>query len=62
LENLMPTYFYVCSNCEETKEVKAEIKNQPEAPNCNKCKELMVRRYGLQTVRFVGGGWGKDAR
>ena len=58
----MATYQFICSNCEITKEVTAEINEQLEAPACSECKETMVRRFGLQTIRFIGNGWGKDAR
>ena len=58
----MPTYVYICENCGGRKQVVAEIKEQVEAPYCDLCELDMVRLFGIGSVRFNGGGWGKDAR
>jgi len=58
----MATYQFICSNCEVTKDVVADITEQPVTPECEQCKVEMQRKFGLQTIRFIGNGWGKDAR
>lgn len=58
----MPTYVYSCPRCNAKADVVADITVEPEAPKCLKCDELMMRKYDWQTTRFIGGGWGKDAR
>lgn len=58
----MPTYLYVCSNCGATENVVAEITEEVKAPYCGVCELDLVRQFGVQTIRFIGGGWGKDAR
>ena len=57
----MPVYLFVCSNCGVTQQVVADIKTEPEAPYCGICELVMVRKFGIQHIRFNGGGWGKDA-
>ena len=59
---IMATYQFICSNCEVTKDVVADITEKPVSPKCEKCDVEMQRKYGLQTIRFIGNGWGKDAR
>jgi putative FmdB family regulatory protein len=58
----MPTYVYACPRCAAKTDVVADITTEPETPKCLKCDELMMRKYDWQTTRFIGGGWGKDAR
>jgi predicted nucleic acid-binding Zn ribbon protein len=58
----MPTYLYICSNCEVTKQIFADLNEEVKVPYCEICELNMVRRFGIQTIRFNGGGWGKDAR
>jgi predicted nucleic acid-binding Zn ribbon protein len=58
----MPTYLYICSNCGVTKQIVAELNEEIKVPYCGLCELDMVRRFGIQTIRFNGGGWGKDAR
>ena len=57
----MPTYLYVCSNCGVTQQVVADLNTEPEAPTCGVCELVMERKFGIQHIRFNGGGWGKDA-
>jgi putative FmdB family regulatory protein len=57
----MATYQFICSNCGVTKEVVADINEQVPTPYCGVCELDMERKFGLQTIRFIGGGWGKDA-
>jgi putative FmdB family regulatory protein len=58
----MPTYVYACPRCAAKAEIIATLSQEIEAPKCSKCDELMMRKYDWQTTRFIGGGWGKDAR
>jgi putative FmdB family regulatory protein len=58
----MPTYIYICTKCEATKEIVADITEDVPKPHCALCELEMERKFGLQTIRFIGGGWGKDAR
>jgi len=57
----MPVYLFMCSNCGITQQVVTDIKTKPEAPTCGVCELVMVRKFGIQHIRFNGGGWGKDA-
>lgn len=57
----MPTYLYICSNCGVTEQIVAEITEEVQTPYCGLCELDMERKFGIQTIRFVGGGWGKDA-
>ena len=58
----MPTYLFMCSNCGTTKQIVAEITEEVPTQYCGLCELDMERKFGLQTIRFIGGGWGKDAR
>ena len=58
----MPTYQFYCDNCDAEKQATFLITEEIEPPYCNNCEQDMVRQYGIQTIRFIGGGWGKDAR
>jgi predicted nucleic acid-binding Zn ribbon protein len=58
---VMPVYLFMCSNCGVTQQVVTDIKTEPEAPTCGICELVMVRKFGIQHIRFNGGGWGKDA-
>jgi predicted nucleic acid-binding Zn ribbon protein len=58
----MPSYLFMCSNCRVTQQVVAELDKEPEPPYCGLCELIMVRKFGIQNIRFNGGGWGKDAR
>jgi len=58
----MPTYLYICSNCGVTQQIIAEITEEVQTPFCGICAVDMESKNGIQTIRFVGGGWGKDAR
>jgi putative FmdB family regulatory protein len=57
----MPAYKYQCVDCNEIEVMVFEINETHTPPLCLKCNKEMVRLFGLQTIRFVGGGWGKDA-
>jgi putative FmdB family regulatory protein len=58
----MPAYKYQCTDCNEIEVMVYELHEVHTAPLCPKCDKEMVRLFGLQTIRFIGGGWGKDAR
>lgn len=58
----MPTYNFECLDCKETETIVLSITEEIKSPNCPKCEKEMVRKFGLGTIRFIGGGWGKDAR
>jgi predicted nucleic acid-binding Zn ribbon protein len=58
----MATYLFICSNCGVTKQVVAEITETVPTPFCGLCELDMERKFGIQTIRFVGDGWGKDSR
>ncbi len=58
----MATYLFICSNCEVTKQVVAEITDEVKAPHCGLCELEMERKFGIQTIRFIGSGWGKDPK
>ena len=57
----MPAYKYQCVDCNEIEVMVFEINETHTPPLCLKCNKEMVRLFGLQTIRFIGGGWGKDA-
>jgi putative FmdB family regulatory protein len=57
----MPAYKYQCVDCNQIEVMVFEINEKHTIPLCPKCDKPMVRLFGLQTIRFVGGGWGKDA-
>lgn len=58
----MATYLFICSNCGVTKQVVADITDEVKAPYCGLCELDMERKFGIQTIRFIGGGWGKDSQ
>jgi putative FmdB family regulatory protein len=58
----MPTYKYHCVDCSESKIMIFEINAEHTIPLCPKCEKPMVRLFGLQTIRFIGSGWGKDPK
>ena len=58
----MPAYKYQCTDCNEIEVITFQLNEVHKIPLCPKCHKEMVRLFGLQTIRFIGGGWGKDAR
>jgi putative FmdB family regulatory protein len=58
----MPTYTYICENCGGRKQIIADINEEVPMPYCELCELDMVRFFGIQAIKFNGGGWGKDAR
>ena len=58
----MPAYKYQCTDYNEIEVMIFELHEKHKIPLCPKCDKEMVRLFGLQTIRFIGGGWGKDAR
>lgn len=57
----MPTYKYQCPKCSQIEVAVRQINDKDVAPQCPICDIQMIRQYGIQTIRFIGGGWGKDA-
>jgi putative FmdB family regulatory protein len=57
----MPNYVFYCNNCDAEKSITVQITEQIETPYCHDCEQDMIRQFGIQTIRFIGGGWGKDA-
>jgi putative FmdB family regulatory protein len=57
----MPNYVFYCDNCDAEKSITVQINDEIEPPYCNNCEQDMTRQFGIQTIRFIGGGWGKDA-
>lgn len=58
----MPTYLFMCSNCGTTKQIVADITEEVPTAYCGICELDMERKFGVGSIRFNGGGWGKDAR
>jgi putative FmdB family regulatory protein len=58
----MPTYYFECLDCKTTETLVLSITEEIKPTSCPECKTEMVRKFGIQTIRFNGGGWGKDAR
>jgi putative FmdB family regulatory protein len=56
----MPTYQFTCPRCDAKADVIATLTEDLIAPKCEKCKELMLRKYDWQTTRFIGSGWAKN--
>jgi putative FmdB family regulatory protein len=56
----MPVYLFMCSNCEIETVVTADINDATPKPECKSCQIPLDRKFGLQTIRFMGSGWGKD--
>lgn len=57
----MPSYNYICKNCESITTVIRSIHDAEKVPQCTKCDTEMVKKYGIGAVTFKGSGWGKDA-
>lgn len=53
----MPTYDFVCMNCDHTTEMHQAF-DSTSRPSCSKCGELMIKSYTPPAVHFKGGGWG----
>jgi putative FmdB family regulatory protein len=57
----MPSYNFECLDCKTTETLVATLNEELNIPKCPECNEDMVRKFGIQTIRFMGNGWGKDA-
>ena len=57
----MPTYNYICKECEHQLEVKQSIKDEA-LKTCPKCNEDTLKRLICGTGGFIlkGGGWYAD--
>ena len=57
----MPTYNYLCKECEHQFEIKHSIKDDP-ITECPKCCEHSLKRliYGGSGFILKGGGWYSD--
>jgi len=53
----MPTYQFICRECEEQKEIISALHEQLDTPECYKCGMEMKRNYGLLDVQFKGTGF-----
>ena len=56
----MPNYVFYCNNCNKEKSVVIQISQELETPYCHDCEQDMIRKFGIQNIRFNGSGWGKD--
>ena len=53
----MPSYYFLCRNCDATVTVTISIKDELKTPLCAQCKAAMVRDYGVGAIKFNGSGW-----
>jgi len=57
----MPSYNFVCPECGATFIVVQALSADIPKPKCKVCKIELIRVFGIQTIKFNGTGWGKDA-
>lgn len=56
----MPTYEYICKECENQWEAEQKISDEP-IKECPKCKKETAKRCISNTnFHLKGGGWFKD--
>tara|TARA_R110000822_G_scaffold170137_4_gene310032 strand:+ start:718 stop:894 length:177 start_codon:yes stop_codon:yes gene_type:complete len=53
----MPNYDFYCRECADAVTVLASIEKKINVPVCAKCKQAMVRRFGVEAIQFKGRGW-----
>lgn len=53
----MPTYDFKCPGCNDTGTVIASIREEIPTPVCFKCKQPMIRKFGVGDVQFKGPGF-----
>lgn len=54
----MPTYTYVCKECEmQSVSITRGINEQEQVPVCISCGHRMIREYGLNAIKFSGNGF-----
>lgn len=53
----MPTYDFVCINCDAAAEMHFAF-DAIHRPKCEVCGMSMVKAYTPPSVQFKGGGWG----
>ena len=55
---MMPTYLYICHDCNNYSSVKQSIKNhaaKPSIPICSNCKNPMSRDFAGEGGKFIYG-------
>jgi len=55
----MPTYDYVCINCDEAQEVSRGFDEEEILPSCLTCGYSMSRVYNAPGIKFKGSGFYK---
>jgi len=53
----MPSYDFYCSECKDAVTVAISIDKELMVPGCAKCKQPMVRNFGVQSIQFKGPGF-----
>jgi putative FmdB family regulatory protein len=51
-------YIYRCRECEKEIEIKVPVNH--EAPKCEECDKVMVKKITPTNFILVGKGWAKD--
>ena len=53
----MPTYQYVCKDCNTEKELKRTVDERDDEVLCDGCSQQMKRTFGTPTITFNGPGF-----
>lgn len=53
----MPTYEYLCKDCNKQYEEVRGITEAQTLTNCTDCKSVLVRKFGVQSIKFKGDGF-----
>jgi len=56
----MAQYVFICPKCETETVIVSGINDATPEPACETCEVKLERKFGIQTIRFMGSGWGKD--
>jgi putative FmdB family regulatory protein len=56
----MPTYQYICKECDSTISHLVPINESLVAPKCLSCQKEMERIFAVPNIAFRGGGWGSS--
>ena len=52
----MPTYDFVCPNCQISVEIVSSVSEQA-SPKCD-CGQMMIKQFSAPGIIFKGNGWG----
>jgi putative FmdB family regulatory protein len=54
----MPTYTYVCSECDYAFDQDRSIHDDSSVTACVSCGEIAKKKFTPPSIQFRGGGWG----